>query len=419
MSRLPRIYALFLAALCVCPEARSQASARAPRVAPGVEVLLARHMDWLRGKRIGLITNQTGVSRDLRTTIDLLAERSDCRLVALFSPEHGIRGERPAGEAVKGERDVKTGLEVRSLYGSTRRPTPDMLRDIDALLYDIQDIGCRGYTFISTLGWSLEAALAAGKEFIVLDRPDPLGGTLLDGPVIPPGLFSFVGAYALPWVYGMTPGELARWICRTRNLKGTVRVAPLAGWKRAMTYEETGLPWISPSPSVPRADTAFFHAITGALGELGTVSEGVGTALPFELIGAPWIQAEALAEEMRRLRLPGVLFSPAHFTPMAYGFAGKTCQGAQIHISDPKALCPSAVMIGLVQVLMRLYPEQRLLDPAPFKSASKEVQMFDRVLGSSAFRTWIWSGATAPQILSAWKAERDGFESSRQEALIY
>ncbi|MCX7012690.1 MAG: DUF1343 domain-containing protein [Candidatus Sumerlaeota bacterium] len=413
MKRLLPILAVAVACLSM------RLPAAEPRVAPGVEVLLARHMDWIAGKRVGLITNQTGVARDLRSSIDLLAARPECKLTALFCAEHGIRGVVGAGKKVGDERDEKTGLPVRSLYGETRRPTPQMLADVDVLLYDIQDIGVRGYTYIATLGYAMEAAFAAGKGFIVLDRPDPMGGLMLDGPVIPNALVSFVSAYELPWVYGMTPGETARWICQTKGLTGDLKVAPLAGWKRGMSYEETGLAWIPPSPCVTRADTALYYAVTGAIGELQVVSEGAGTALPFELVGAPWIDAEAFTEDLRKRRLPGVLFSPAHFTPRDYGFKDKTCEGAQIHIMDRAAYSPSAVMIALVQSLARLYPSRPLFDAAPFEKAPEPVRMFDCVLGCSWFRQRLSGGAKAEDILAAWKAERDRFAPTRQAALIY
>jgi len=405
--------AAFWLALC----SRVSAFAADPAVAPGIETLLESRLDWIGGQRLGLITNRTGVDRRQRSSIDLLAEHPQANLVALFCPEHGIRSEESAGKAIEDGIDEKTGLPVYSLYGATRRPTAEMLDRIDVLLYDIQDIGVRGYTYVSTLGYAMEAALAAGKRFIVLDRPDPLGGRMLDGPVTAPELISFLFAYETPWVYGMTPGEIARWIYSAKGLKGDLRVAPLKDWKRGMRYEETGLAWIAPSPCVPRPETCLYYAITGAIGELGEISEGVGTAWPFELAGAPWIDGEALAAELEKLRLPGVRFAALEFTPQGYSFDGQHCKGVKIEATDWQAIEPSRVMIGIVQAIHRLH--RPIFPDTPFAAAPAKVRTFDRVLGCPVFRSSILGGADAEQLLAGWAAERERFAASRRAALLY
>ena len=271
------------------------ASAQKVRVKTGIEVLQDEHFRRLEGKRVGLITNPTGVDHRLRSTIDILHEAPNVRLVALYGPEHGVRGNVHAGDTVGGTVDPATGLPIHSLYGNTRKPTPDMLRGIDILVYDIQDIGCRSFTYISTMGLAMEAAAEAGIEFMVLDRPNPLGGERIEGCIVEDGYQSFVSPYPIPYVYGLTCGELARLLNEERMIgqRCRLQVVKMKGWRRRMSYAETGLPWVLPSPHIPHPETAHYYPATGILGELGTISIGVGYTLPFQLFAAPWINGNS------------------------------------------------------------------------------------------------------------------------------
>jgi len=250
------------------------------RVKTGLEVLISRDFDILKGKKVGLITNQTGVDSKFRSTVDIFNETPEVTLVALYGPEHGVRGNYSAGEYVGFYKDEKTGVPVYSLYGKTRKPTAVMLRDVDVLVYDIQDIGCRSYTYISTMGYAMEAAAENNIEFVVLDRPNPLGGIKIEGPLVEEGYFSMVSAFPVPYVYGLTCGELANLINNENYLKAdkkcNLKVVPMNGWKRKMKFRDTGLEWVPSSPHVPHASTAQYYVATGIMGELQVVSEGVG-----------------------------------------------------------------------------------------------------------------------------------------------
>ena len=280
-------------------------------VKPGIDVLRSRGFDILKGKRVGLITNPTGVSSDLEQTVDILHSAPGVKLVALFGPEHGVRGDAEGGKIVDSFNDSQTGLPVYSLYGKTRKPTKDMLRGIDVLVYDIQDIGVRSYTYISTLGLAMEAAAENNVTFVVLDRPDPLTGVRVEGPMLDQKYKSFIGAYRIPYVYGMTAGELAEMINMEGWLENGVKcklvVVPMEGWKRSMWWDETGLPWVPTSPHIPHASTPQFYVMTGLLGELGTANQGVGYTMPFELVGASWVNGNKLADYLNSRGLASFL----------------------------------------------------------------------------------------------------------------
>ncbi len=386
-----------------------------PVVQPGIEVLLNEKIDLVKGKRVGLITNPTGVDSKFRSSIDLLHQNEDVKLTALYGPEHGLRGDAFAGEKVEGGIDPVTGVKIHSVYGSTRKPTKQMLEDVDVLLYDIQDTGCRGYTYIYTMAYAMQAAKEYDKDFIVLDRPDPLGGNLVDGNILDPKFSSFVGLYPIAYCYGMTPGELARYFNNEFDIGCDLTVVPMKGWKRSMKFWDTGLPWIPPSMHIPRVDTPFYSAITGILGELRTVNEGVGYTLPFEVVGAPWMNGTELAEELNKRNLPGVYFRALSYEPRYFHFSRKKLSGVQIHITDFDTIQPVSVGIHLMEAMHKLYPDKNILNP---ENSNREA-MFDKVMGTDTVRKALTAGKSAEQIISSWQPEFEKFKKKRAQYLIY
>lgn len=348
--------------LVLCGFALIAVHALAAEVLPGVEVLASERADSLAGKRVAILTNPTGVIRGgLVSTVDVVRKMPKVRVVRLFAPEHGVRGGFQAGENVDAQKiDPVSRLPVVSLHGQTRKPPAESLKDIDIVLYDIQDVGVRHYTFISTLAAMMEACEAAGVELWVLDRPDPLGGNKIGGPVLDPNLRSFIGAHTIPVTYGLTPGEFARLYKRERTPRLNLTVVPMRGWRRGMNYGDLGWPWVPPSEHIPRWETCFFYAMTGALGELQLVSEGVGTPLPFEQIGAPWIDSAGLAHELNSMRLEGVFFRPTVFRPRYGAYSGQFCNGVQIHLVDARRCNPAQVGEAIMAALVKLYPGQNL-----------------------------------------------------------
>ncbi|HXX63546.1 MAG TPA: DUF1343 domain-containing protein [Bacteroidota bacterium] len=353
-------------------------------VRSGIEVLREENFAPLRGKRVGLITNPTGVDRKLQSTIDILRSAPGVTLVAVFGPEHGVSGTHGPGVSV--ESDTSRGLPVYSLYGKTRKPTPEMLKGIDLLVYDIQDIGCRSYTFISTMGLAMEAARDAGIGFVVLDRPDPLGGERVEGNIIEKGFESFVGAYPIPYLYGLTCGELARFINGEGLLQGggrcSLEVIAMKGWRRSMKFQDTGLPWVPPSPHIPEIATACHYPSTGILGELGVLSEGVGYTIPFKVLAAEWIDPEAMAGKMNGLNIDGVRFRPIRFAPFYGTKKDKDLGGVQIYISDSTKASLMSIQFRFLEAQSELYPEKN-----PFAMAdSSRLRMFDKVAGTDKVR---------------------------------
>ncbi len=368
---------LFAFAACAC----SAQSAPPQAVKTGIEVLQADNFKLLEGKRIGLVTNPTGVNSQLKSTIDILHEAENVNLVALYGPEHGVRGNIHAGNKVAHAVDAKTGLPMHSIYGKTKKPTPEMLRGIDVLVYDIQDIGCRSYTYISTMGLVMQAAAENNIEVVILDRPNPLGGLKIEGNVVQEGYTSFVSQFKIPYIYGQTCGELARMLNdQNRNGKPCkLTVVPMQGWTRAMNWEDTGLPWVIASPHIPHKHSAYFYPMTGILGELGYVSIGVGYTLPFQVVGASWINADTLSRAMNGLQLAGLHFRPIHFTPFYATGKGENLQGVEIHITDYAQARLSEVQFYIMQELYRLYPEHAIFAHAD----SKRFSMFDLVCGAN------------------------------------
>ncbi len=313
----------------------------------------------LAGKRIGLITNHTGINRQLKSSIDLFKERQGpYTLVALFSPEHGLNGLARAFESVESSTKKIKGVAIHSLHGKTRRPTSEMLKGIDLLVYDIQEIGCRSYTYASTLFYAMEEAAKRGIGVIVLDRPNPMGGVVVDGPMLKAPWRSFMGYVNVPYCHGMTIGELARFFNKEYKINCKLTVVPMTGWVRTMSFKDTNLAWIPTSPYIPEADTPFYYASTGILGALGLVNIGIGYTLPFKVVGAPWINAETFAASLNAQKLPGVSFVPFHYRPFYGMFKEKDCQGVKIVITNSKTYRPLAVQFLLIGVLKSLYPKQ-------------------------------------------------------------
>ena len=401
--------------LSVCVAAQAESA----RVKLGNEVLAEHHFKELAGKRVGLITNPSGVNRNLESTIDVLRAAPGVKLVALFGPEHGVYGDVWAGDKIESATDPRTGLPVHSLYGKTRKPTPEMLQGLDALVYDLQDTGCRSYTFISTMGVAMEACGEAGIEFIVLDRPNPLGGERIEGPLIENEKYrSFVSQWDVPYVYGLTCGELARMI----NAEGWIKkpckltVVPLAGWQRAMVWRDTGLSWVPTSPHVPNDESPLFQVATGMLGEIGGVSTGIGYPLPFQCVAAPEVDKHKLAAVLNAHQLPGVRFVPVSYKPYYFAFSNQPVAGVQIYFTDPHRAPLTAINFYALEALKKVAGRD-LFDEAV--KAKKKFDMFDKVNGTDATRLALQGGRSAAEIVASWKAGEEKFRERRRKSLLY
>ena len=396
-------------------------------VKTGLEVLVEQDFAPLKGKRVGLVTNPSGVDRNLVSTIDILAAAPGVELVALFGPEHGVRGSEHAGDKVTSEpRDPATGLPVYSLYGATRKPTPEMLKGIDVMVYDIQDNGCRSYTFISTLGLVMSACGEAGIEVMVLDRPNPLGGIQMDGPLVNDGYFSFVGMYRIPYVYGLTVGELATMINEegmNRGQKGTdkfvkchLTVIEMEGWRRDMLFADTGLPWVMPSPHIPQASSALAYPCSGIAGDMGNyVNIGVGYTLPFETFGAEWIDnPEGLASRLNNLGLEGVRFRPIYYKPFYGGTAGKLVKGVQFYFTDYHSAPTALLQFYVLQEISAMYPSHKLSLADDGKFA-----MLDKITGGPQVRKLFAKRYRVEDLLEYWNKDRDSYRALAEKYFRY
>ncbi|MDR0988975.1 MAG: DUF1343 domain-containing protein [Prevotellaceae bacterium] len=385
----------------------------------GIEVLKEERFKCLEGKRVGLITNPTGVDNQMRSTIDILYQAPNVNLVALYGPEHGVRGDVHAGDHVTDQRDASTGLPVYSLYGKTRKATPEMLKDIDVLVYDIQDIGCRSFTYISTMGVSMEAAAENGKEFVVLDRPNPLGGLKVEGNLTEDDCVSFVSQYPIPYVYGLTCGELALLLNGERLLAGKVQcklhVVEMKGWKRRMDYTQTGLQWVPSSPHIPQALTSFFYPVSGILGELGYMSIGVGYTIPFQMFATPWIEAHKLADRLNALDVPGVEFRPIYLKPFYSVGQGEQLQGVQVHIMDLQEAPLAEIQFLVMQETAALYPDRAVFDHAN----QKRFRMFDLVSGSKQIRARFSKRNRWEDIRDYWYKDVAAFRELSKKYYLY
>lgn len=397
----------------------NQGMAAAAKVKVGMEILLSeKNVSLLAGKRIGLVTNHTAVNANTQTSVDLMkasAEINGFKLVALFAPEHGIRGASYASENIQDEHDVD-GIPIFSLHGKTRRPTAKMLKNIDLLVFDIQDIGSRSYTYISTLFYTMEEAAKTNIPVIVTDRPNPINGIMVDGPMLEEKWRSFVGYVNVPYCYGMTIGELAQLFNEEHKVGCNLRVIPMEGWKRKMTFAETGLPWIPTSPHIPEANTAFYYPMTGILGELQLVNTGIWYSLPFKLVGAPWIDGIQFANQLNQQRLPGVSFYPFYYKPFFGKFAQEPCEGILIVVTDPLIYKPVTTQYVIIALLKASYPKEF---HAALTAAKERKEMFCKVNGTESIYHLLFEKKT---VVSKFREfhhiERENFMTVRKKYLI-
>jgi uncharacterized protein YbbC (DUF1343 family) len=373
-------------------------------VLSGIDVLRAGGFEPLRGKRVGLVTNHTGRARDGATTIDLIFQARGVRLVALFSPEHGIRGVLDA--SVPSATDDKTGLPIHSLYGETRRPTAAMLEGLDAIVIDLQDIGARFYTYVTTMAYVMEEAAKRQLPVIVLDRPNPVDGVRIEGPVLDKSLVGFTGYMPMPIRHGMTLGELAQLFNAENHIGADLTVVPLKHWRRDAWFDETGLPWINPSPNMRNLLQATLYPGVGAF-ESTNVSVGRGTDTPFQQIGAPWVDGVELADALNARRLPGIRFYPVRFTPTANKYTGQECQGVFLIVTDRLALRPVRVGVEIAAMLHKLYGSK-------FDLAAAE-----RLFGSKEGLARIRAGDDPASIAQSWAAGESRWRLLRNQYLLY
>jgi len=379
----------------------------------GLDRLVATDFAALKDKKVGLITNPTGVDRQLRSTVDIFAASKSIRLVSLFGPEHGLRGDHSAGDKVADSIDPMTQLPVHSLYGSQRKPSATMLAGLDALVFDIQDIGVRSYTYIATLGLAMEAAAENGVEFVVLDRPNPLGGLRIEGPLPAEGRTSFVAPYLIPYVHGLTVGELATLINESGWLAGGLRakltVIPMRGWRRHMTFDTTGLPWVPSSPHIPQAATAALYPATGIMGELSPSMIGIGYTLPFGVMAAANLDAETFANAILALKLPGVQVRPIYFTPYYSNGAGRRHGGVQIYLNLSEVRSLSLLQFQMMEALIRQSPEVN-----PFVLYPERLDMFDKVVADPAIRVAFAQRWSAADVEPLWTTPTEFIDRARR-----
>jgi uncharacterized protein YbbC (DUF1343 family) len=404
------------------------------RVRPGLEVFLDKYLHLVKGKKVGLLTNPSGVDANLKSDVEVLARQAGVKLVALYGPEHGHAGQAQAGESVSYYLDRQFNIPVFSLYGRARKspaggqknvdenmrsfdtksegkiPEGDMLREIDVMIYDIQDVGTRVYTYISSMAYAMQSCAELGIEFVVLDRPNPITGSIMEGPVLDyPRYSSFVGLYPIPLRHGMTSGELAKLFNdRFLEKKVSLTVIPMEGWKREMWYDQCRLPWVLPSPNMPTLDTATVYP--GQVFLEGTnVSEGRGTTKPFELFGAPWIDGYELTQKLNELGLPGVQFREAWFTPTFSKFQGEACRGAQVHVTDRSVFRPLAMTLHIIKTVLDSYP-----DKFQFQE-----DYFDKTMGTDEVRKALLKGESVQDIVRGFEKGLEEFEVLRRPYLLY
>ncbi len=389
------------------------------QVKPGIEVLRDNGFASLQGKRVGLITNPTGVDNNLVSTVDILANAPGVKLVGLYAPEHGVRGDVHAGDKVDGSVDKATGVPVYSIYGKTLKPTPEMLKDVDVLIYDIQDNGCRSYTFISTMGKAMEACAEQGKKFMVLDRPNPISGNKIEGNLVEDSCYSFVSQFPIPYIYGLTPGELARYLNEEgligKGDKVDLEVVPMEGYSRDMDFRATGMPWVLPSPHMPVPESCFYYPASGILGELYQISIGVGYTEPFKLFCATWINAEDLAKKLNDRDIPGVRFRPIHIKPFYSTGKGENLGGVETYITDVDKAPLSLIQFYVMDQLAQDYPQGRLFDSA----TQARKNMFDKVVGSKNIRPMFTKRYKVADIEQYWNKDNESFRAKSSKYHLY
>lgn len=383
-----------------------------PTVKTGLDILLERGHDAVNGRRIGFVTNHTAVDAQLRSAVDLLHGDERFALVHLYAPEHGVRGAAQAGDHIGRETDPHTGLPVDSLYGVTKRPTPEMLQGVEVLVFDIQDAGARFYTYISTMVLAMDAAAEHGIPYVVLDRPNPITGLHAEGTILDPAFESFVGIHPIPTRHAFTMGELARFIAAEKGLPEP-HVIAMEGWRRDMWFDETGLPFVQASPNLPTLDSLTVYPGTCII-EGTTLSEGRGTTRPFEYIGAPWVDATALAKTLRARDLPGALFRAASFTPAFSKHAGELCHGIQIHLTDRDTFRPVATAVHIVHALKHLSGSRFEWRPGGALGMSAEL-----LYGNGDLHTMIDAGAMPEEIIGMWDEPLAAYLDRARAAYLY
>jgi uncharacterized protein YbbC (DUF1343 family) len=408
--RFVRFLCALLALATLCVPAHSTAGPwPAASVELGDEVFLRDTWRELHGRCIGIVTNQTGVTSQLESIVDAVRRNPAICLKAIYAPEHGFRGDRPAGAYVPYYVDQHTGLPVYSLYGATRRPSAAMLAGVDVLLFDIQDVGDRAYTYISTLAYVMQAAQAEKKEVWVLDRPNPLGGDTIEGPVLDPRFASFIGLYPLPVRHGMTVGELAQMYRGRFGIDCALRVVPMRGWKRSMLWNETGLGWVQTSPNIPEWDTTLVYPATGLIDSAG-INNGTGYTKPFKYAGGLGVDGEALAAYLNARPIPGVHFRPAAWAPTSGFWAGKTLTGVELAVFDPHAFRAVRTAVELLVAVRKVAP--RLLQV-------RDAAGLDKDWGTDSLRRGLLDGLSVEAILSGWQAREREFYLDRAKYLLY
>jgi uncharacterized protein YbbC (DUF1343 family) len=397
----------------------------APRVRTGLERLLSQEIHLLRGKRVGLVCNASSVTADLAHAADLFAAHPDFELLRLFGPEHGIRGDAQDMIAVDGERsDARTGVPVVSLYGRDEKslwPKDEQVADLDLIVFDIQDVGARYYTYVYTLAYCMSVAGRLGKAVVVCDRPNPISGTLVEGNLVQPGYESFVGRFPLPNRHGMTAGELAQYFAGHGGMPCSLHVVEMDGWRREMSFTDTGLPWVLPSPNMPTPETALVYP--GMCFFEGTLlSEGRGCTRPFEIVGAPFIRGDRWAEEALAALAAGGYrghaLRPLVFRPTFHKHHGQPCGGVQVHVTDGQAFRPVMVATALLQTAWKLWPKQVQWRSYPYEFVSEPIAI-DLLAGSDALRAEVEGQTPLRRIQKRWDEEAAGFAAIRRRYLIY
>lgn len=384
----------------------------------GVEVLLAEKIDLIRGRRVGVVCNQASILPDFTHVADAFLQNTDCAITTLFGPQHGARGDVQDNMIETPHTvDRETGIPVYSLYSETREPTAEMLENLDSIVFDMQDVGCRIYTFVYTMANCMRAAKKFGKKVVVCDRPNPVGGIAVEGNMLEEEFASFVGQYPMPTRHGMTCGELALMFNDRYGIGCDLEVVKMDGWERGFWFEQTGLPFVMPSPNIPTVDTCAIFP--GTVHIEGTeVSEGRGTTKPFELVGAPYIDPVVLKRELDKLGLPGVEFRSTYFQPTFQKHARVTCGGVQIHMTDRDALLPVITGVAVMKLIFDLYPDDFLWKQTAYEYVFDK-NPIDVVAGTDKLRKQLEAGETVEAIQASWREGEEGFKTLREKYLLY